>query len=307
MEEYRKFGTTDVFMFMAVVFWAINFSFIKIALREFSPFAFNAIRLIFASLALILVLLFRKEVLSFPKSQIWKMLSMGIIGNTIFQILFIHGINLTTASNTSIIMAMTPIFIALINSFLKHEKISWAAWVGIFISLFGCYLVITRGAGAISFSLHYMRGDLMILGGNLCWAYYTVCAKPLLESISPLKLTAITMAIGAVFFIPFAAQDIYQIPLTDISQKAWAALFYSAIFALVISYVIWYASVKKVGNTKTAIYGNITPIVTAVFAYIFISERLTFLQIVGMLTILAGVYLARSGYRYFQKNRVPST
>lgn len=288
-------------MLLAVIFWAINFSFIKIALREISPFGFNGIRLCLSSLFLILFLLFRGENLRILKSDIRKIVSMGIIGNTVFQMLFIHGINLTTVSNTSIIMAMTPIFIALLSSFLKHEKISWAGWTGIFFSFVGFYLVITQQNGSFGFSWQKIKGDLMIFGGNLCWAYYTVLAKPLLERISPLKLTSITMAIGTVFFLPFASKGIIQIPWITVSLEVWAALLYSALFALAICYVIWYSSVKRVGNSKTAIYGNITPIFSVLFAYFILSERMRPLQIVGALIILGGVYLTRFGYRFFVK------
>lgn len=301
MEEYKKFGATDLFMLSAVLFWAINFSFIKIALREISPLGFNGIRLCLSSVFLISFLLFRGENLRIPKSDLWKIVSMSITGNTVFQMLFIHGINLTTASNTSIIMAMTPIFIALLSSFLKHEKISWAGWTGIFFSFIGFYLVIIQQNGNFGFSWQRMKGDLMIFGGNFCWAYYTVLAKPLLEKMSPLKLTSITMAIGAVFFLPFASKDVMQIPWATVSFQAWGGLLYSTLFALTICYVIWYASVKRVGNSKTAIYNNISPIFTILFAYIILSERMTPIQIVGAIIILGGVYLTRFGYRFFVK------
>ena len=301
MEKYKKFGSTDLFMLLAVMLWALNFSFVKIALREFSPLGFNGIRLCLSSLFLILVLILKRENLRIHRSDLWKILSMGIIGNTVFQILFIHGINLTTASNTSVIMAMTPIFIALISVVLKHEKISWVGWVGIFISFIGFYLVIIQQNGTFNLSWNNMKGDFMIFTSNLCWAYYTILAKPLLEKMSPLKLTGITMAVGAVFFLPFASKDIAQISYKSISLNSWAVLLYSALFALTICYIIWYASVKRIGNSKTAIFGNFTPIFSIIFAYIFISERMTPLQIVGAVIIVGGVYLTRFGYQYFIK------
>ncbi|GAJ00046.1 unnamed protein product, partial [marine sediment metagenome] len=130
MEEPKRFGATDIFMLFAVLCWAINFPFIKIALREFSPLAFNGLRLFFASLILIIVLFVRGEGFSLAKSDIPKILFLGIIGNTAFQLLFIHGLNWTTASNTSVIMAMTPVFVALLSVLLKQEKIHWAGWLG---------------------------------------------------------------------------------------------------------------------------------------------------------------------------------
>lgn len=301
MNNHQKLGTTDFYMLLAVVIWALNFSFVKIALREFSPLGFNGIRLVFASLVLLLILLASKEGLFLTRSYFWRLFFLGIIGNTVFQILFIHGLNWSTASNTSIVMAMTPVFVALLSSLIKQERIHWAAWGGILISLVGFYFVIASQVGSFQYSWQTLRGDLMIFAGNLCWAIYTVYSKPILEKISPLKLTAITMSIGSVFFLPFSLRDILRLRPAAISSQAWASLLYSGLFALVISYLIWYASVKRVGNSKTAIFSNIIPVFTVLFAYIFLAERLTLLQIGGALIIFAGVYLTRSGYRFFEK------
>lgn len=303
MEEKERFGATDILMLMAVLCWAINFSFIKIALRELSPLGFNGIRLFFASLILIIAFFIRGEGFSFAKSDILKIFFLGIIGNTAYQLLFIQGLNWTTASNTSVIMAMTPVFVALLSTLLKQEKIHWAGWLGIMISFIGFYFVITKHVGTFNFSWEELRGDLLILAGNLFWAVYTVFSKPFLDKISPFKWTSITLAIGTVFYIPFAASDIVRIQWSEVSFQAWAVLIFSAVFAIAISYVIWYASVKRVGNSKTAIYGYLSPIFTIIFAYLLISERITLLQIAGALIIFAGVYLTRFGYRFFERRR----
>jgi len=301
MEEPKKFGTTDFLMLLVVLFWAINFSIIKIALREFSPLGFNGIRLSIASLTLIFALHFSREGFSIGKSDFWKIFVLGILGNTVFQLLFIHGLNWTTASNTSVIMAMAPVFVALLSHLLKQERIHWAAWMGIGMAFIGFYFVITKEAGTFRFLWPSLRGDLIIFAGNLFWAIYTVFSKPLLKKISPLKLTSLTMSIGTIFYLPFCIKHVINLNFSEVSFQAWAALFYSGLFALVICYVIWYASVKRVGNSKTAIYGNITPVFTMLFASIFLSEKITFWQISGVLIILLGVYLARSGYRFFEK------
>jgi len=301
MEKPKEFGATDIFMLLAILCWAINFSFMKIALREFSPLAFNGIRLLFASLILIIALFVRGEGFSVAKSDIPKILFLSIIGNTAFQLLFMHGLNWTTASNTSVIMAMTPVFVVMLSVLLKQEKIHWAGWLGVMISFIGFYFIITKQVGTFHFSWEELRGDLMILIGNLFWAIYTVFSKPFLGKISPLKWTTITLAVGTVFYLPFAALDIVRIQWSEISFQAWAVLFYSGLFAIAICYVVWYASVRRVGNSKTAIYGYLSPIFTILFAYLLISERITLLQIGGALIIFAGVYLTRSGYRLFEK------
>ena len=301
MDEYKKFGSSDVLMLLAVVLWAINFSLIKVALKEMSPMGFNGIRLIFASAILVVFLAVKKEGFRVDGPDFWKLVVLGILGNTAYQLLFINGIYVTTASNTAIIIAITPAFIAILSSVLKHERLNWAAWMGILISLVGFYLVIMRNSGKPSFSGEGVKGDLMILAGTVCWAIYTVMAKPLLRKISALKLTAITMAVGTMFYLPFAFRDIIRIPYTEVTVKSWASLIFSGLFALAICYVIWYESVHQVGNSRTAIYDNLIPILTVLIASLLIGERISPLQGVGMAVILAGVYLTRSGYRFFER------
>jgi drug/metabolite transporter (DMT)-like permease len=288
-------------MLLTVLFWAVNFSFIKIALMELAPLSFNGIRLFFAALILVLILFLSREGFSVSLSDFWRLFLLGIIGNTIFQMFFIHGLNWTTASKTSIVMAITPIFVALLSSLFKQEKIHWGAWMGIVISFVGFYLVISREPGQLRLTWESVRGDLMILSGNFCWAVYTVFSKNLLSRMSPLKLTAITMMIGALFYLPFCIPDLSKLHISDVSIEAWGSLAYSCLFALVISYLIWYFSVKRVGNTKTAIYSNLTPIFTVIFAYFFISETITVFQALGAVIILVGVYFTRAGYRHFMK------
>jgi len=299
MKEDNNFGWTDVLMLLTVLIWAVNFSLIKIALRDFSPHGFNGLRLLSASLILVVVLRLSGQGFRLEKWEIWKVIGISIAGNTVYQILFIQGINLTTASNASITLAMGPIFVALLSSSLRHEKIHWAGWLGIFISFFGFYLVISKGTGNLHLSGKSLKGDLMIFLGNFCWAIYTVLAKPLLRKVSPLKLTTITLSIGTLFYLPFAVHDISHLTWKEISLPAWTSLSYSSLFAIVASFLIWYASVKRVGNSKTSIYGNITPVFAALFAHLFLAEGITSFQILGALAIFAGFYLTRSGYRLF--------
>ena len=304
MREKRevKFYLTDFAMIFAAFIWGINLPVIKVSLREMTPLAFNGIRLSFASLCLIGVVYIIEKNLYVPRSM-WKIiLFQSIIGTTIYQLFFIHGINFTTATSTSIILAMSPVFIALLSNLVKHERLNIIAWTGIFLSFIGFYFVIKPNINSLNLSINKgLKGDLLILGGILSWAIYTVSAKPLLEKISPLKFTAITMAIGTILFIPFSFKNISALKFSNISLSAWGGLIYSGLFALVISYVIWYSSVKKVGNSKTAIYSNLQPVFAIFFSYIILREKISLFQFIGALIILTGVYLTRWGDIIFKK------
>lgn len=300
--EFKKFGLTDLFMVMALLLWAVNFSLVKIALIEFTPLAFNGIRLVFASACLMIFLLLSGERFAIQRNQILPFIGLGLVGNTIYQMMFIFGIDRTTASNSAIIIASAPILIAILSLCMKHESLHYAAWIGIVISFAGLYFVVSSRHGAVQFSGQSFVGDILIFCGNVSWAFYTVFSKPYLSRISPLKLTAWTMSLGTVFYVPFCIPDLLTASYSQISLKAWAILLYSGLFSLGICYVIWYSSVRRVGNSRTSVYDNILPVFTVIFAFFLLGERLTLFQAVGTLIIFLGVYLTRSGYKWFIRN-----
>jgi drug/metabolite transporter (DMT)-like permease len=301
-QKNSNFGTSDALMLAVVVMWGINFSFIKIALRELTPQGFNGLRILLTAASFLVLLAFSRQGFGLEKGDAWKLAAIGLAGNALYQMAFIKGVSLTSASNTSLILSTTPIFVALFSALLRMEKIHWAAWLGIFVSFFGLYFIIMRQNGGFHFSAQNFRGDLLIFLATILWASYTVFSKPFLERMSPLKFSAVTMAFGALFYLPFTAGDIAAIPWKTISWKAWTALFFSAMFGLVLGYLIWYYSVKRVGNAKTAVYNNMTPVFTALFAALILHEKLSPFQALGAAIILAGVYLTRSGYRFFMKD-----
>lgn len=302
-----RLGLTDLLMLSTVVIWALNFSVLKLSLPHFpSPHAFNFLRLAVSTVILFVILRLREKSAAVSRTDLWRLALVGVMGNFLYQALFIQGLKWTTASNTSFILATTPVLIALISLFLKHEKLHWAAWAGILISFSGLYLIITRQSGSVSLGGQSLRGDLFVFVGNVFWTLYTVFSLPLLERMSPLKLTAWTMAAGTAAYLPLAAPDLarmnWRLPL-----GAWAGLAYSAVFAIVVGFVIWYSSVRRVGNSRTAIYGNITPVLTAVSAHFLLGERLSGFQALGAAVILTGVFLTRSGYRLFLRTNIPSS
>jgi len=288
-----KLGATDLLMLLTCFFWALNFTVVKIALREFAPHAFNGARLVLASV-LLLAYLWRKEGrFGVGRADLLKLTALGIVGNTFYQLLFINGLRRTTASNTSFIMTMSPIVIALLGWLFGVERIRWAGWAGIFVAFSGLYLVVFGHSGAPSLGSESLTGDLFILGANFCWAAYTVFSRPLLARLSPLKLTTLTFALGALFYLPAGARELMATPWLSLSLRGWSTLLYSAVFSFAVGYVIWYSSVKRVGSTKTGIFGYITPVFAVIIAHFFLGEDIRLSQVAGVVVIFLGFYLTR--------------
>lgn len=288
-----RLGTTDLLMLLTCFFWALNFTVVKIVIREISPHAFNATRLVAASVLLLAYLKFTEGSVGAGRADLLKLAALGLIGHTVYQFLFINGLRRTTASSSSLIMSMSPITIALLGSLFGVEKIRWSGWAGILVAFSGLYLVVFGHPGSPAPGGEGLTGDLFILGANLCWSVYTVFSRPLLERMSPLKLTTITFALGTLFYIPFGAGEAAATRWASLSAGGWGALLYSSVFSFALGYVFWYSSVKRVGSTKTGVFGYITPVFAIIIARLFLGEELHLSQAAGVVIIFLGFYLTR--------------
>lgn len=297
-----RMGRTDLMMLLTVFLWAVNVSVIKIGLRTLSPHGFNAIRLVLASLAYLVVLAASPGKLSLArKGDGWKAAGLGLLGITGYQVVFIQGLARMNASTASIIMGTSPIFIALLATAIGKERISPAGWLGIGFSFAGFLLVVSGESGGSVFTGEAMRGAVLILLANAFWAAYTVFSKPVLERNSPFRLAAVGTIAGTFVYLPFAAGDLAAVEWTHIPWQGWGAILYAGLVSVFLCFVLWYQSVRAVGSAKTGVYGNLTPVLAILFAGVVLGERLTGLQAVGTAITLFGVYLTRSGYRFFER------
>lgn len=286
------FTTTDIMLIGTSVIWGVNFSIVKIALADFSPLSFNALRFGFASL-FTLALSALKQDFNFRKEDFWRLFMLSSIGYVIYQLCFIHGIALTTASNSSLILATTPIFVALLSSVSGIETVERKIWGSVALSFSGIILITLGSGQTLTWTNQGLIGDLLIFAGTLCWSAYTVLSKPLLQKYSPIQLATLTMILGTPPLVIISIPYLKEQNWVSISFYGWLCLIYSFLFSLAIGYVLWYNGVSRIGSSKTALYSNLTPVIALTIAWLFLSEKINPLQIVGAALIFISLYVAR--------------
>jgi drug/metabolite transporter (DMT)-like permease len=291
----RSFSTTDLLMLAVACIWGINFSVVKLALRDFSPLAFNALRFSAGTFIMLVIMGLRGETTGLARRDLLPVFGLGLIGHTFYQVLFINGIARTTSSNSSLLMATSPIWVVIIGHVLKIERTGRLVWAGILLSFTGMLLLILGRGQGISLAEGQMLGDLLVLISAMMWALYTTGSKPLLARYSPLKLTALSMLAGTVMLDLISLPALLSQDWAAITPGAWGGLAYSSVFAVVVGYVFWYTSVQRVGNARTAVYSNLTPVIAVIVAWLVVGDRLTPLQALGALVVLGGIVLTRRG------------
>jgi drug/metabolite transporter (DMT)-like permease len=293
LTERKGFSVTDLYVSLATILWGSDYLFAKIALREVSPLSFAAIRTLISTGAMFPIFLRREQDWRVKPRHIGPLVGLALLGTFINRIFWATGMNLTTASNASLLSTTSPIFVLIVSFFLFRATVTWRATLGIIVSFIGVSLVIqgdwmewVRGEG-------HVWGDLCMLLASLTWAFFTVLAKFLMKEYSSLKVTAYIMLIGSLLFLPFLANE-NPGGWSGVSALGWVSVLYVALTGNLLAYLLWMRGIQNIGPLRTIFYTYLTPVTAILFAVPFLNETLTPAQIGGALVVFVGVFLARS-------------
>ena len=285
-------ATAHAALLLMVLIWGINFPIAKAALSELSPLAFNALRFPLAALV-VLAALRRRGGFLWPESRDrLRVFALGVLGNVFYQQFFIFGLALTRAGTASLLLAATPIITALLSAGLGHEKVGARTWLGVIATFLGIALVVMFG-GAASEEGASLLGDLLMIGASISWAVYTVGSRRFIERYGSVQFTAWTLWTGAIGLCLIGLPSVLRTDLGAVSASAWFGVVYAGALSIGLAYLIWYYGVRLIGNTRTAAYSNLVPVVALIAAWLQLGEIPSAGQLVGAAIILAGLTLAQ--------------
>ncbi len=279
-------------MFIVVV-WALNFSVVKYSLDEIDPLSFNAFRFGLGILLMWAFVWFKRLRIRIARKDLGKIVLLGILGNLIYQMLFIIGIDRTFASNAAVMLGTIPVWIAVFSHFLTSEKMYRLQAIGVFAAFSGVALIMAFGEQGLDIRAESMLGDAIIVAAAMVFAVYTLLSRSLLETYSPLTLATMVMTIGGSLLILVAVPSLIRLDYQAVSGLSWGGAAYSGLFAIGLAYLIWNFGIKNVGAIRTATYQNLVPVLGVLFGLIFLGEKLHILQYLGCLLTVAGIILSR--------------
>lgn len=304
IEIKMKKKITILLVILSTFFWGTNFNAGSIVVSSVSPLTAASERFIIATLAIFVFMIIKDKGNINTFKLNWKpLILLGLCGITGFNLAFFIGLQTTSALNGALIMATSPVTTILISSITEKHRVSLPQTVGMLISLIGVILVISHGDINNIFKLHFTRGDLIILLGNLAWATYTVGCRRFISDSTPLQTTAFTMLFGTIGIVVFSfyQSDLIK-EIEEISTYNQIILIYMGLVGSVLAYLFWNVGIKELGAANTSLFFNFVPVFTLLLAFIM-GTIPNLLQLAGALLVISGVIYATGSYQILKINR----
>jgi drug/metabolite transporter (DMT)-like permease len=286
----RAATLVEASLLLAVLFLGTNPVAVKVAVAEFPPVPFVAMRFTLAGLLLLVLVALLEPADGRPgRRDILSLAGVGLVGVGANNVAFTIGVSMTTASETALIYAAVPIWGILLGLALGLERpTSWGI-LGVCLAFSGVAVVVYGGlTGSTS-----LLGNLLVVVATVCWGSYAVLSLPLLRTYSPLVVASYTMLFGGLGALPLALPGFFDAGWADASARAWEALAYSTLLVAAFGFWAWQRGVSHVGANRVLIYQYLITLVGVVAGVLLLGESLTANKILGGAVILLGVYLAR--------------
>jgi len=285
----RRPLSTELMLLATVVLWALNLTVTRYILTHgFQPLAYATVRYGTATTVFIGIALVAERSLRIRRRDL-GLVVLAALCLWLNQISFVYALEKTSASTIALILGATPIFAALIGLSLGLERLSRRFWIAATISFAGVGFVALGSSGGVSGDV---RGDLLGIATAATWAGYSVAIAPLMQRYSASQISAVVLSLGWVLIalvgFPQVADQDY-----DLGWKVWVLLAFATLGPLVVTNLLWFRALHRIGASRATLVANLQPFVAAVFALVLLSERMTLLQVVGGILIAGGILTAR--------------
>lgn len=263
--------------------------------NKIGPSAFIFLRILGAGILFWILKYFIKE--KVDKKDFLRLLFCGLFGIAINQLLFFHGLNLTSPIDASIIMTSLPVLVMIYSFFILNEKITRNKLAGIAIGAIGAIILIVYGnkSGGTSSLL----GNLFIFINAASYGLYLVLVKPLMKKYNTITIISWVFLFGFVFMFPFGIQDLLTTDFSAFTTNTYLTITFVILGTTFFAYLFNIYALNHVPPSVAGSYVYLQPaisfIMVAIYAFSFnqkeYEQDINLIKILSCLLVVIGVFL----------------
>lgn len=228
-----------------------------------------------------------------PPRKDWPGIAgLGLLFFALFPALFNAALVFTTAARGALALSTLPLLTLVVGAVLGAESLTLRKTLGVLVAMLGVAVGLLSGFDVARPDA--WRGDLIMVAAALCMALYSVWSKPFVRRCGPIPFTALAMAVGAsaLFVFSWLKGSFAAVALFGAPQ--WLAVIYLGLFGGALTFFLWAFALERTTPTQVAISVTINPITASLIGAVLLHEPLRWSLAAGLLTVLAGIWIATS-------------
>jgi drug/metabolite transporter (DMT)-like permease len=240
------------------------------------------------------------EIKKMKKTEGITLILKALCGGFLFNILTLHGLQYTTATATGIVNSTIPAFVALFSFLILKEVLTKRKMLSIGLTVFGILLLSIGDTTASGENDLY--GLFFVSLAVIPAALFTIFSKMIAASLKPLTAVMLMNLINTLLFLPLVIREEWALFVTA-SLWEWGKIFIYSVSGSLLFFIFWYRGVARTTANTAALFIGVTPISTSLFAYFFLTEPLSICNLLGMLGVIASIFIGASQYSFFRAHR----
>lgn len=291
----------ELYLVIGAIFFSLNGVIVTLVLDHMTTFRLAQVRAIgtFFLLFIITFLQDRKS-LKAERREIPTLLFYGVFGYAMVQLGYFIGISRGVPLSLVLILEFTaPIWIVLWIKFIRKGAVANDMWVAIALSLVGLVLVAKVWQG-FAFDL---IGTLGAIGAAMALAIYFLMSQSQGTKRSAQAMVVWGMGVAGLFWsivLPiwnfptqiFTTQINLQGRFSDYNAPGWLLVAYIIVFGTMVPYLFVVGGIRRLSASTSSVIGMLEPVIAGVFAWAWLSQSWSAIQLAGGVIVLIGIYIA---------------
>ncbi len=297
LNKYRG----EFYLVLGAIFFSMNVVIVTLVLDHMTTFRLAQVRALGTFFLLFLFTFIQdRNSLRAERSEIPTLIFYGVFGYAMVQLGYFIGISRGVPLSLVLIIEFTaPIWIVLWIKFVRKSVVSKDMWIAIALSLLGLILVAKAWQGFV-FDL---IGTLGALGAALALAVYFLMSQS--QGVKRSAQAMIVWGFGVSGLFWSLVLPIWNFPTaiftTDInlqgrfseySAPGWLLIAYIVVFGTMVPYLFVVGGIRRLSAATSSVIGMLEPVIAGVFAWIWLSQSWSAIQLLGGAIVLIGIYLA---------------
>jgi len=287
-----KDSSIYAFLILAMVFWGMSFIWYKQAYQNFTPITLIFLRLLISTPLLLVSALVLKR-LRWPKlKDLPAFFILALFEPFLYFLGESFGMLYVSSTLAAVLIAIIPLITPFVGYYFFKERLTLNNYLGILVSFVGVILVVyVEGAGGRA----PWYGIMLILLAVFSTQGYAIVLKRLSDEYNAVSIIWVQNFIGCLYFLPlFLIFESGNLRFSGLDLRDILPVLNLSVFASALAFLFVIQGIKQIGITKTIVFTNFIPVVTAIFALIILNEKISFMKGGGIFITIVGLFLSQA-------------